>query len=287
MSGKTLPYYRDCPSVRYDGVRVHYEVRGEGEPPLVLLHGLGMTNFTWSRNVAALARTRRVIVVEHMAMGDRTGLLRHGYGLENLAGAVLEVMNALGVERADVCGVSLGGALALFLAVAHHRRVRRLVLIGPAAYPVRWPVGLGLARVPILGEIGSLLMPARLFGLAVVANCFARPAQAPPGFAREFAEVYRSLAGRVAMLRTVRALPPFDVRSIVEGYHHVEAPALILWGKHDALLTPRVPRQLVRDLPNAKLVILREGAHAPHMELPDLVNPLIIDWLDRAEGDTR
>jgi len=276
-----MPYYRDCPFVRYDGVRVHYEDRGEGDPPLVLLHGLGMTNFTWSRNVEALSRERRVIVVEHMAMGDCTGPLRHGYDVENLAGSVLAVMDDLGVSCVDVGGVSLGGALALFLAVAHPHRVRRLALIGPAAYPVRWPLAMGAARVPLLGEVGSLLLPARLFGLAVVASCFARPDDAPVGFAREFAQGYRSLAGRFAVLKTIRALPPFGFREIVDGYHHLEAPTLIIWGKKDRLLTPLIPRRLVRDLPNARLVILREGAHAPHMEFPETVNPLIIDWLDR------
>ena len=278
-SRNTMPCYREAPFVRYDGVRVHYEVTGDGGVPLVLLHGLGMTNYTWARNTEALARSRRVIAVEHMAMGDRTGLYRHGYSVANLAGAVVAVLDHLKIERADVCGVSLGGTLALFMGVQHPSRVRRLVAIDPAAYPCRWPWGLALAKVPLLGEIGTLLLPAWAFGRAIVMNCFRDPRTATSEFARQFGQVYRSFPGRIAVLKTTRALPPFGFDEIVEGYRHVDAPTLIIWGEHDPLIPRLVVTRLASDLPNARLEIIRDAAHGPHMEFPQIINPMIHDWL--------
>ncbi|HET7477498.1 MAG TPA: alpha/beta fold hydrolase [Dermatophilaceae bacterium] len=110
-----------------DGLRMYYEVHGEG-PPVVLLHGEALTvELCWSSLLPTLAQRHRVIAVELQGHGhtpDREG----GFDLARLASDVAELLAFLGLDRADVVGFSLGGLVALTLAVDHPRLVDRLVL---------------------------------------------------------------------------------------------------------------------------------------------------------------
>ncbi len=279
MSRETVPYYCDCPYVRFDGVRIHYETFASDGFPLVMLHGLTMTNFTWSGNVEALSRKSRVIAVEHMGFGDRTAMLRHGYRIDNLMGATFAVMDHLGIERADVMGTSLGGGLALLMAATHPERVRRLVLIDPAAYPAHWPLHLGLFKIPFLGDLAALLTPSSFFGMITVRCGWARARHQQLRYVREYAEVFKTLAGRLALLKTTRALPPCSADTLVDAYRSVTAPTLIIWGRKDPLLPVSMGRRLARDLSNATLHVIDNAAHSPHEEFPELVNELITEWL--------
>lgn len=278
-----MPEYRDCPFVRFDGARLHYRIHGERGFPLLLLHGLTQTNFTWSGNVAALSRVARVVAVEYLALGDRRAGLGHGYGLNNLARGIVTVMDHLGIERADFAGNSLGGGLALGIAAQFPQRVRRLVLINPAAYPTHWPLELGILNVPLLGEMIMLLLPPVWFGRMTVAHCWSKRSEAAEPFLRHCAEILHSRVGRMAMLEATRGMMPRNVGRHVRLYHGIRAPTLIIWGGRDRLLSSRTARRLSRQLPHARLRVLSQAAHAAQEQFSDEVNRMMTDWLASAQ----
>lgn len=111
-----------------NGLKMYYEVHGKGEP-LVLLHGAFMTiTNNWSEWIPELAKTRQVIAVEMQGHG-RTGDIARDMTSENLADDVAALLAYLNVPKADVLGYSMGGTVAMQVAVRHPENVRKVVVI--------------------------------------------------------------------------------------------------------------------------------------------------------------
>ncbi len=114
------------PYAAVNDLSMYYEVHGEG-PPLLLLHGAYMNAELMSPLATGLARTRQVIVPEMQAHG-RTADADRPLTYEQMADDGAELLRGLGLEQADVAGYSMGGAIALQLAIRHPAKVRRLVV---------------------------------------------------------------------------------------------------------------------------------------------------------------
>lgn len=108
-----------------NGLEMYYEIHGTGEP-LVVLHGAYMTIGTMGEVVPALARTRRVIAVERQGHG-RTADIDRPLSYEQMADDTAALLGHLGTEKADVFGYSMGGGVAIQVAVRYPGVVRRLV----------------------------------------------------------------------------------------------------------------------------------------------------------------
>ncbi len=113
-----------------NGLRMYYEIHGSGEP-LILLHGGVVGIVMFGPNVAELAKNRKVIALELQGHG-RTADIDRPLSCEGMADDVAGLMKYLGIERADVMGYSLGGAVALQTAFRHPESVRKLVIVSAA-----------------------------------------------------------------------------------------------------------------------------------------------------------
>jgi len=111
-------------------LKMYYEIRGDGEP-LVLLHGGVVGIQMFGENVAALAKGRKVIAVELQGHG-RTADIDRPFSFEAMADDVAGLVKYLGLSRVDVMGYSLGGGVALQLAIRHPETVRKLVVVSAA-----------------------------------------------------------------------------------------------------------------------------------------------------------
>jgi pimeloyl-ACP methyl ester carboxylesterase len=117
-----------------NGLSMYYEVHGSGEP-VVLLHGAFMTiTNTWDGWIAELSRTRQVIAVEMQAHG-RTADIPRDLSSDNLADDVAALLKHLKIARADVLGYSMGGSVAMQMAVRHPAQVRRVVVVSSTFHP--------------------------------------------------------------------------------------------------------------------------------------------------------
>ena len=125
MEGKTSGNYAEV-----NGLNMYYEVHGAGRP-LVLLHGAYMTIDAMGEVLSRLAESRQVIAVELQAHG-RTADIDRPLGYEAMADDVAALLRHLGVERADVFGFSMGGGVALQVAIRHPEVVRKLVVVSAA-----------------------------------------------------------------------------------------------------------------------------------------------------------
>src|SRR5437870_5739398 len=111
-----------------NGVDYYYEVRGKGEPLLLLHGGLGSIDMFRPGLLPTLAAKRKVIAVDLQGHG-RTPLGERPFKLESIGDDMAELVKRLGHDRVDMVGYSLGGGVALRMALQHPERVRRLVLV--------------------------------------------------------------------------------------------------------------------------------------------------------------
>src|SRR5687768_15698070 len=113
-----------------NGLKMYYEIHGNGSgEPLVLLHGSFMTiSNNWPDWIGELAKTRKVIAVEMQGHG-RTADINRDFSYENLADDIARMLDHLKIKQADLLGYSMGGGVAMQVAIRHPEKVRKVVSV--------------------------------------------------------------------------------------------------------------------------------------------------------------
>lgn len=257
-------------------------------PDVVLVHGLGGTKSSFFETAAALAAGgHRVHALDLPGFGASSKPLRAPYTGPWFATAVLDAMDALGVERAGLAGNSMGGRVAIEAALAAPERVTGVALLCPAVafvnrtfHPLvsvlRPELGLlphGIPRTLVARQFWSLFGDREAIDAAladVVVDGFRR--------------TYASAGARHAFLASARNLyldAPFGRRGFYPRLAQLRTPSLFVWGSHDRLV-PADLRHVVYDwLPQARQTVLEGCGHVPQVERPDEVNPLLLRFFGR------
>jgi pimeloyl-ACP methyl ester carboxylesterase len=266
--------------IEVDGIRIHVAEAGEG-PVLLLLHGVAATHATWEHTIPDFAQRWRVIAPDLPGHG-LSGKPNAPYTIDFFAGVVRSLGRELGITEAVVVGNSLGGQIALELACAYPRWTRALVLAAPAGgfpaamRPVGWAIG--AVDSPRLMRIALERSVGRSFYDPSSAGCVARrrilaerfAAEDFPSFARA---VIRSIAGAVG----AGAQPLRDLTQ----------PMLLVWGRQDRLVGLSRSRQLLREVPHARLAVLDRCGHVPMLEQPEAFNRIMDEFLRAVEAAPR
>lgn len=235
-------------------------------PPLVLLHPLGADRQVWRPVLDRLAARREVIALDLPGFGGSPAL--NGGAAPDpaaLAAAVAGFLDGLGVERAHVAGNSLGGWVALELALA--RQARSVTAIAPAglwSQPLMPKRGIarGLARaaLPVLGGLVRGSGGRRVVLLGTVAH----PDRVPPEAALELVRAYATAPGFQAVNDAMRA-------SRFTGLERIRVPLTLAWPEHDRLVAR--PAHLPA---TAQSVVLRGCGHMPMWDDPDQVARVLL-----------
>jgi len=244
-------------------------VFGEG-PPVLALHGLGGTKISMLPIVPALAPKHRVIIPDLPGHGESDKPVSAQYTPRNYARTVRKLMDALGVDRAIVIGNSLGGRVALELAVRSPDRVRALGLLAPAVPGFRVRYIMGFTRI-IPTEVGAVPFPLRERWMkAAVRRLLGDPSKLPDeayqASAEEFIRIYRSPQARMAFFDSIRHLLTEAPKPFWARMRHVRVPVQIVWGTADRLVPVRLAPKLAGELPSAELLVLPRVGHVPQFE---------------------
>lgn len=147
---------------QHERARIHYIEAGTGEP-LILVHTVGQSFYTWRRVFNRLSEHYRVIAPDLLGHGYSDRPLTFGYTIEEHAEALRLFMDALGIESAHFAAFSMGSAYALKFAMQNPSRVGRLVLVSPGGVTPEMPLSIRMIDSPMLGFLAS-----RLYGLRTV-----------------------------------------------------------------------------------------------------------------------
>ncbi len=266
------------PKAHVNGINVHYRDQGQGEP-LVLLMGYSGDQTGWFFQRSAFSKHYRVITLDNRGVGktDKPG---GAYSMKMMADDTVGLMDHLGVEKAHILGVSMGGMIAQEIAISYPERVEKLILgctvvvgsnrangIGP-----EFPRALGLPEDYTDDDLRSL--PILTFANRLYSMGFNK-------------RLYRILLVPLAKLQSRSSSATGLTGQLEAGLDHntldrlgaISAPTLVITGADDRLVSPQSSEELANGIPNAKLVKTEGGSHAFFIEMRGQFNREVLGFL--------
>lgn len=248
--------------------RVHVLDVGEGDRVVLLLHGTGRSVADWQEGLAAkLSERYRVVAIDYYGHGlsdrDHAGV----YGLALWARQAIDVLDALGVERASIVGHSAGGGVAAIVAADHPDRIDHAVLIGHgmAMDPMQ--------IVPIVPGLGEWALGRT----EIFSDVFS------DAHRQRLTDAYAIRGTRAALLTFIRRQYTIDgLRLVLGTYEQIGAPVMQVHGVEDASIPIGAARRLTPRLPDGRLLAYEGVGHDVHVEASE---PLATDIARFFEGE--
>ena len=251
-------------------VSLYKEVYGTGDP-ILCLHGMGASVFSWRHFIAPFSQTNQLIMVDLRGCGKSPKPNDTHYSIEEHADHIYNIIVSEKLTKLTLVGNSLGGAVALILAVRlieeNSNRLSRLVLIASGG-DKNLPFHLRLLR-SFLGGVMVRLSPARLAAWIVLKVCYYDKVKTTREQVDTYASAIASPGGRHALMQTARQCIPKNFDELVAKLKTINVPTLILWGRQDRIIPLRVGEQLHQAIPNSTFEIIEECGHIPQEEKPD------------------
>jgi pimeloyl-ACP methyl ester carboxylesterase/acyl-CoA thioesterase FadM len=261
---------RDVLRVAVPGAELAVEVRGEGQA-IVFVHGFPLDRSLWRHQLAGLSRWKRV-APDLRGFGGSSAPA-DGYSMARFADDLVAVLDALALERAVFCGLSMGGYVVLDLLRRHADRVRAVVLADTRAEADTAEARQARDELAALAEregpdgVATRMLP-QLLATDTPAN--------QPEVVTHVREMIRRtpVAGIVGALRAMKERP--DSRGMLR---HVAVPTLVLVGADDRLTPPAAARVIADAVPGARYAEVPGAGHLAPLEQPLVSGRLIADFL--------
>jgi 3-oxoadipate enol-lactonase len=256
--------------LKVDDVRIHYELEGpRGADPLVLLNSLGTDLHMWDPQMPAFVSSFHVLRFDSRGHG-RSDAPEGVYSVEGLGGDLVALLDALDIDSVHVCGVSLGGMVALWLAATDPARVGRAVFASTAeriGTAERWEARAAAVRAGGLEAIADSVVEEVFF---------TEPFRLRhPGEVRRVRDTLTGTAP-AGYLGSCLALRDADLRGLVPT---IRAPSLIVVGRKDASTPLAQAEELHTHIPQSKLVVVESAAHLCNIEQPERFNEAVLEFL--------
>lgn len=258
-------------SLETDWGRVGCSMRGIGGVPLLFLHGVGSDRSAWNRQLDAFGEERLTIAIDMPGYGGSDAGHPAIEGRKDFAAAALAVLDALGLEQTHVCGLSLGGVVALAMIGLAPERVASLVLADTFA---RHPEGAAILERSLAG--------ASEFGMAGLADSRADALLAQPSDPAIRRKVVDTMSriDPATYARAAEAVWLADQRGTAAA---VSCPTLILYGSEDRITPPALSEELKSLIPHAGLIEITGAGHLPNLEQPAIFNRVLAAFLADVE----
>ena len=284
--------------IEVGSLRVHHSHGGRGSP-VVFIHGLGSSGYMeWRYNLEATAARHRVFAPDLPGYG-RTEKPRARYTIQYFARFIERYMEDRGLRSAAVVGASLGGRIALELALEYPRLVRKLVLVntlGLGRPKVRMAqMTYGLVTLPRIGEAAMRFARDALHWAPpnMIRRVAARYAGASSdlvkamddGYLDNLRELYATDGFHNAYLTTIRSL--INPGALLAGNHDVterlnelKVPVQLIWGADDPLFPVAHATRAHSMIDRSKLTVIEGAGHTPQAERPEEFNRVLRRFLD-------
>lgn len=263
MSGTSLPLHVEASGLE----------PGPSVDTFVLIHGYGACGHSWRHWAPRLAERGHVLALDLKGSGRAPKPDDGRYGPEDQAELVLRLIETEDLRRVTLVGHSLGGGVtlltALELAKRHPRRLQRMVIVSGAAYDQRMPPFVKLADYPQVSALAFRAVGAPRVIRAVLGQIVHDPSRIDEDQVRGYATPLSTRDAVRCLIQTARQIRPAALDAIIARYPTLDVPALLLWGRGDAVVPLSVGERLARELPRARLVVLERCGHLPAEELPD------------------
>ena len=259
---------------RPDGARIAWSSDGdESRPPVLLVMGLAYPAAMWWRLVPGLSERFRVIRVDNRGAGLTGDVPGGPYTVETMAADCFAVLDAAGVDRAQVVGISMGGLISQEMALTAPERLRSLCLVATHAGTAHavWDA----EALAMLGNRGEMTVQE--------AAEMSLPFNYAPGTPRE--RIEEDWAVRFPLAASpagyLNQLAGASQWSGLERLPSLQVPTLVVHGELDRLVPPDNGRMLADAIPGAELVVVPDANHILMTDQPEQVEKVLLDWLER------
>ena len=255
-----------------DAVKLAIQESGKGKP-IVFIHGLGASSYTWHKIAPELAKTNRVIAIDLKGFGQSDKPLDNRYSIFDQAKLVEDFLSRSGLRGVTLVGHSYGGGVALAVALnqmdAGNRQIEKLVLIDSVAYRQPLPFFFQVLRTPIIGELGMTLVPPEVQMARALSIAYYKDEKVTKETVDNYASALHSEGGRHALFHTINSLDPEKAEEFSYRYRTLTTPALLLWCEHDKIVPLKFGKRLFSELPDARIEVIEDCGHIPHEEQPE------------------
>ena len=263
-----------------ENLRVHYVKLGQGEP-LVLLHGLGASTYSWFQVMEGLAKNHTVYAFDLKGHGATAKPNDGRYGLYDLANIIRGALDALGLKTFALVGHSLGGGVTLILLQMSQESplVTKAVLMDSVGYSQRLPWFILLGTLPIVPELVTRAVPTSWLVQMVLRSAYGDPRRINPQTVAEYTAPLVLPGSSEALIATIRDLTRRDYGEVIAQIPTIKTETLILWGALDRVVPVSHAHRFHRELPRSILEILPRCGHIPPEEEPQATLTILNEFL--------
>lgn len=273
-------------------IKTHHLTRGTHGRPIVLIHGFGSSTYTWRRNVDDLAKRFRVHALDLKGFGLTAKPTDGRYHIPAYTEHLLGYLDAMNLRQPVLIGSSMGGAVAVHLALRHPDRVSGLILVdaAPSGLPGRLPPGQGPTE-KIGGEAGRsggqavTLVPSLLRAMITrqaVGRWLKVSYHDPSLVTEEMIETYYrpiTIEGATEALAAMTK-PRAEAMTPLPPLSSLKCPTLLIWGAFDRIIPRAVADEYARAIPGSRLLVFERSGHLPHEEEPERFEREVARFLD-------
>ena len=246
-------------------MRLNYSESGSADAPVVLLgSSLGATNAMWAPQLEVLAKRYRVVAFDHRGHG-KSDVPLGPYTIDDLGGDVIELLDTLEADQASYVGISLGGAVGLWLAQNAPERFQRFVLLCPPSNPAA-DAQMWTDRAAQVRAEGTQAITDATLGR---------------WFLPEFTDIapVRQMLLETPYEGYAACCEALGSTTLLPGLADITAPVLLITTESDTSIPPETVVPLAAQIPGAHLEIIEKAAHLVTYSHPDVINPLLLTHL--------
>lgn len=274
----------DSQFIEVNGVTVHYKIKGEGEPTLILLHGFGASTYSWREVLTPLSQYGTVIAYDRPAFGltERPTSWEEGenpYSGNNQVEILVGLMDRLQIKKAILIGNSAGGTISLNAALTYPERVEGLILVDAAAYQgggsPAWVRP--LLQTPQLDHLGPLIARRiSIRGEEFIKSAWSDPSLITPEIFAGYRKPLQAENWDIALWELTKASSSSNLEDRIP---EINLPALVISGADDSIVPLALSLRLSDELPNARLAVFQDCGHLPQEECPALFMNAVQEFL--------
>jgi pimeloyl-ACP methyl ester carboxylesterase len=265
-------------------LRLYAEETGHG-PPMLLLHGLGGSGYSWRLVAPLLAQSHRVILLDLKGHGRSDKPFDARYSTADQAELVLAFIRRRGLKGLTIAGHSYGGFVALLAAIEAERtlpgRIARVVTVSAPLMPQTLSVAIRLLQTPVLPYVALTLVPADATAAASLFTEAIGMGHITSADVAIYAEPLREAGGRHALIQAARQIAPSDPGRILNLYRRLRTPVLVMGCRADRVVPIQTAITASSILPRARLSVLEGCDHIPLEQSPAILSAHILRFAAR------
>jgi 3-oxoadipate enol-lactonase len=244
-----------------DGVKIYYEVHGEGEP-VIFLHGIMMSTPSWLAFIPELSKRFKLILIDFRDQGQ-SSRMKEEYSQDVHVGDILSLLDGINIPRVHMMGLSYGGQVALRFALQHQKRIKSLSLFNTPNL-----VSNHLREIGRAWETAAELNDGAKFFQLAIPFIYSEPFyEKNLAFLMERQKMFKASLTQEwfqGLIRLSRSVKDYSISR--EKLKTIQVPTLLVGADLDVVISPRSMRDIHENIPNCEFIMIPNAGHGAFLE---------------------